>query len=272
MTDAEVKEQLRGKISIDYSNPIPDKQLDRMSGKRAREIFNSAVASHNLLSITSIKGEDLCIDDDHCYIMCYTHPCQDLSIAGEQAGMKKGSGTRSGLLWEVERILNECKVKPQVLLMENVPNLLSEAHRGDFGEWVRTLDAMGYVSQWEVLNSADFGIPQNRNRVFMVSIQGDYFYEFPKKTGRKYKLLDFCDDKAEEKYYIKKSGVEYIEKDREYRKSLEGEVGAVGINMDRIIDGMEVAGTVRCHLDKGLTEREKTTDAGVIEWQKGKPC
>ena len=151
MTDEEVKEQLRGKISIDYSNPIADKQLDRMSSKRAREIWNSAVSSHNLLSITGVHGEDLCIDDEHSYIMCYTYPCQDLSIAGEQAGMARGSGTRSGLLWEVERILKECPIKPQVLLMENVPNLLSEAHRGDFGEWVRVLDDMGYVSEWQVL-------------------------------------------------------------------------------------------------------------------------
>lgn len=202
------------------------------------------------------------VEDDNSYIAenVIVHNCQDLSIAGEQAGMKRESGTRSGLLWEVERILNECKVKPQVLLMENVPNLLSEAHRGDFGEWVRTLDAMGYVSEWEVLNSADFGIPQNRQRVFMVSVHGDYFYEFPQKTGRKYKLLDFCDDKADEKYYIKKSNVEYVEK---------GKTSESGIEiLNAEVDG--TSRTIKAHIGQTSMANFVRSDSfgatGVREW------
>lgn len=90
--------------------------------------------------------------------------------------MAKGSGTRSGLLWEIERILKECDELPQVLLMENVPEVIGQKNKDSFADWIAFLDSMGYKSKWEILNGTDFEIPQNRKRCFMVSVLGDYYH------------------------------------------------------------------------------------------------
>ena len=135
--------------------------------------------------------------------MTYSFPCQDLSVAGHQKGMKKGSGTRSGLLWEVERILDECKGNlPQVLLMENVPMVIAEKNIEDFYDWRGKLESLGYSNYVQILNAKDYGIPQNRARCFMVSILGEYSYEFPQKKPLEYMLKDFLEDKVDEKFYL----------------------------------------------------------------------
>lgn len=129
--------------------------------------------------------------DKYCYLLTYSFPCTDLSLAGKQAGMSKGSGTRSGLLWEVERLLDECNGNlPQVLLMENVPQVISSANIKDFAEWVAKLDSLGYHSEWQVLNATEFGVPQNRKRCFMVSVLGDYYYTFPHGKPLQKRLKD----------------------------------------------------------------------------------
>ena len=112
---------------------------------RVVEFDKYAIASYNAIhgtdfhtmDITQIKGADLGIvdTDKYCYIMTYSFPCQDLSVAGKQKGMTKGSGTRSGLLWEVERLLNEVYNLPQVLLMENVPQVHGKKNMDDFQIW-----------------------------------------------------------------------------------------------------------------------------------------
>lgn len=109
LTESEVKKWLVGRISSNYSDPLTETQINRLSEKEVRKIYNNMIASHNLGSITKIKGEELSITetDKYCYVLTYSFPCQDLSSAGKGAGMEKGSGTRSGLLWEVERLLNE---------------------------------------------------------------------------------------------------------------------------------------------------------------------
>lgn len=125
--------------------------------------------------------------------------------------MTKGSGTRSGLLWEVERILNECKEKdslPQVLLMENVPDVIGSKNYDDFMKWYAALENMGYQSYYKVLNAKNYGIPQNRERCFMISILGDYNYTFPKPIPLKLKLKDMLEESADEKYYISNSKIE----------------------------------------------------------------
>ena len=124
--------------------------------------------------------------------------------------MKKGSGTRSGLLWEVERILNECDELPQILLMENVPQVLSEKYLPDFQDWMQFLENKGYNNYYQVLNAKDYGIPQNRARCFMVSILGDYTYEFPQPIPLKLRLKDMLEDNVEEKYYLSERMVRCI--------------------------------------------------------------
>lgn len=116
--------------------------------------------------------------------------------------MTKGSGTRSGLLWEVERLLDECTELPQVLLMENVPQVIGQKNIKDFQSWRSKLESLGYSNYVQLLNAKDYGIPQNRNRCFMVSILGEYHYTFPKKKKLELKLKDLLEDKVDEKYYL----------------------------------------------------------------------
>lgn len=177
---------------------------------RICEVNKYAVASYNTVhktnfttsDITQIHAGDLGITetDKYEYIMTYTFPCTDLSAAGKQKGMGKGSGTHSGLLWEVERLLKETKELPQVLLMENVPGVIGRKNINDFAEWVAFLDKLGYHSKWELLNAKDFGIAQNRNRCFMISILEDCYYNFPVETIRTKPLIDFLE--FDKKYII----------------------------------------------------------------------
>lgn len=127
--------------------------------------------------------------------------------------MTKGSGTRSGLLWEVERILNECKDKdslPQVLLMENVPDVIGTKNYEDFMKWYAALENMGYQSYYKVLNAKNYGIPQNRESCFMVSILGDYNYTFPKPIPLELRLKDMLEESVDDKYYISNSKIESL--------------------------------------------------------------
>ena len=154
--------------------------------------------------ITQIHGSDLgIVDTDHyCYLMTYSFPCQDLSLAGKQQGMSKGSGTRSGLLWEVERLLNETENLPQLLLMENVPQVHGAKNLADFEEWIKFLEDKGYSNFYQDLNAKDFGVAQNRNRCFMVSILGDYCFYFPTPRKLDKVMKDYLEDSVDEKYYI----------------------------------------------------------------------
>lgn len=180
---------------------------------RICEFDKYAVASYNAIhgtsfetsDITKIHASDLAIvdTDKYEYILTYSFPCQDLSNAGKQRGMAKGTGTRSGLLWEVERLLNEMDELPQILIMENVPAVVGEKNKDDFFKWVQFLSSKGYTNKWQILNGKDFGIPQNRERCFMVSYLGDYLYEFPQGFPLKLRLKDVLEDEVDEKYYIK---------------------------------------------------------------------
>lgn len=175
------------------------------------EIDNYCILSYNAIhgtnfhpqDITKIKGKDLEIVelDKYEYVLTYSFPCTDVSLAGKRQGMAKDSGTRSALLWEVERIMKELKELnqlPQILLMENVPHVINN----DFNEWQSFLDSIGYSNYTEILNAKDYGIPQNRNRCFMVSIFGDYNYLFPPKQKLELRLKDFIEDEVDEKYYL----------------------------------------------------------------------
>lgn len=123
-----------------------------------------------------------------------------------KADWEKGLSTRSGLLWEVERILKELPKEelPDVLLMENVPQVHSEQNANDFMSWQDCLNSLGYFNFIKDLNAKDYGIPQNRERCFMVSILSNDFisYEFPKPIKLEKVMKDFLEDEVDEKYYI----------------------------------------------------------------------
>lgn len=175
-----------------------------------------AVASYNAvhgtdfptMDITKVHADDLNICDTEAftYLLTYSFPCTDLSVAGKQMGMSKGSGTRSGLLWEVERILTEIHESggelPQILFMENVPQVHADANRVDFQNWIDFLTSLGYVSYWQDLNAKNYGVAQNRERCFMFSFLGEYNYHFPQQIPLKKKLKDYLEYDVDEKYYI----------------------------------------------------------------------
>ncbi|MCM1259243.1 MAG: DNA (cytosine-5-)-methyltransferase [Roseburia sp.] len=179
---------------------------------RVVEFDKYAIKSYNAIhgknfpvtDITQLKGKDLGITetDKYCYIMTYSFPCQDLSLAGKRKGMKKGNNTRSSLLWEVERLLVQTRCLPQVLLMENVPQVHKQENMTDFQKWIDFLGSMGYSSYWQDLNAKDYGVAQNRNRCYMVSILGEYNYKFPNPTPLQKTMKDYLEDEVEEKYYI----------------------------------------------------------------------
>ena len=203
-------------ISNNYNEPMTKQQIMRLSKTKKKTIFNNICATHNLVNIQQVKGQDLEITDKnkYDYILTYSFPCQDLSLAGKGKGMSDTS-TRSGMLWEVERILKELKETdslPQVLLMENVPQVHSVDNTPDFNKWQIELNKLGYKNYWEDLIATDYGIPQTRNRCFMVSILGDYNYTFSRKQELKLRLKDLLEDNVDEKYFISDKLIRYYDK------------------------------------------------------------
>lgn len=183
---------------------------------RVVEFDKYAIASYNAvhgtdfptMDITKVHAEDLniCGTETFTYLLTYSFPCTDLSVAGKQAGMSKGSGTRSGLLWEVERILTEIRDSngelPQILFMENVSQVHGKKNINDFEKWLGFLESLGYTNYWQDLNAKNYGVAQNRNRCFMFSFLGNYSYDFPQPIPLKKKLKDYLEDNVDEKYYI----------------------------------------------------------------------
>ena len=215
-----VNELFKMGVSADYNKSCNMDQLKRMKEDKLRLIYNSIKCSHNLVDISRVKGADLeCIDQDHTYIMTYSFPCQDLSVAGNRKGMADTT-TRSGLLWEVERILTEQKELEKqnkgcmcsVLLMENVIQIHSEKDMIHFRKWINRLEELGYQNYWQDLIATDYGIPQTRNRCFMISIYGNYSYNFPKPITLKLRLKDLLEENVDEKYFLSDSQISTIQK------------------------------------------------------------
>lgn len=176
------------------------------------EVDKRAVRSYNAIhgtkysptDIKKVKGWDLEIidTDSFVYLMTYSFPCVDLSLAGTKYGFKEGSGTRSSLLWEVKRILEETSNLPQVLLMENVTQIHNEKNRGSFKAWLKFLESKGYKNFWKDLNSKDYGVAQSRKRTIMVSFLGDGWFKFPKPHKLKKKMSDYLETDVESKYFL----------------------------------------------------------------------
>ena len=180
---------------------------------RVVEFDKYAMASYNAIHGTNFETSNICdvggVDlgirdtDVYTYIMTYSFPCQDLSVAGKMRGMAEGSGTRSSLLFEVGRLLDEVEELPQILLMENVPQVISKKNEEAFTKWKNTLEWKGYKNYIQLLNAKDYGVAQSRNRCFMVSILGEQGYQFPKPIPLNKCMKDYLEDEVDEKYYIK---------------------------------------------------------------------
>ena len=179
----------------------------------AVEIDKYAIASFNAIHNTNFKTQDITTwNKDLKDIDLITHgsPCQDFSIAGKQAGGDLGTGTRSSLMYETIRIVGQ--VRPKYVLWENVKNILSKKHKHNFEAYIETMNILGYNSYYKVLNAKDYGIPQNRERVYTVSIRKDIDtgYEFPEKEDIKLRLKDMLEDEVDEKYYLNDTQIERI--------------------------------------------------------------
>ena len=169
-------------------------EIDKFAIKSYEAIHGEV---NNLGDISLVDPNDV---PDHD-LFTYSFPCQDISVAGKGKGFEKGAGTRSGLLWECEKVIRA--KKPKYLLMENVKNLVSKKFKPGFEEWLQALEEFGYSNYYSVLNAKDYGIPQNRERVFCVSILGEHEpYKFPEKETLELRLKDILEHEVDEKFYL----------------------------------------------------------------------
>lgn len=176
-------------------------EIDKYAS-RSYAAIHGVDESMNLGDITKIDESSLPKDID---LITYGFPCQDISLAGKQKGLfnEDGTQTRSGLFFEALRIIEA--TKPKVAIAENVKNLTGKKFKPQFELVLKSLEEAGYHNYWKVLNAKDFGIPQNRERVFIVSIRKDvdnYAFRFPSPVPLAYKLKDFLEDEVDEKFYL----------------------------------------------------------------------
>lgn len=176
-------------------------EIDKFAIKSYEAIYGS---TRNYGDISKVEKLD------YADLWTYGFPCQDISVAGKQAGIIKGE-TRSGLLYEVKRLLDvsaENGELPKWLIMENVKALCGKRFKAQFDEWLQVLDGMGFNNYWKVMNAKDYGIPQNRERVFAVSIRKDIDkgYNFPLPVDLEKNMGDFLEKNVPEKYYINGTG------------------------------------------------------------------
>lgn len=158
------------------------------------EIDKYAVKSYNAINGTNFEPQDITKWDKDIEVDLIMHgsPCQDFSIAGKQRGADEGSGTRSSLMYETVRIVT--KLKPKYVIWENVKNVLSAKHRHNFEAYLEKMQSLGYENFYQVLNAKDYEIPQNRERIFTVSILNGGDFEFPLKKELKTRLKDVLED------------------------------------------------------------------------------
>lgn len=193
-------------IGIDYEL-VGFSEIDKYAIKSYCAIHN-VNESLNLGDITKIEKEKL-----PRFIDLITHgsPCQDFSVAGLQAGGDIGSKTRSSLMWNTVDIVEWCL--PKYVIWENVKNLLSKKHRHNFDSYIEIMDKLGYNSYYQVLNAKDYGIPQNRERVYTISIRKDIDkgnFKFPEKEELKLRLKDMLENEVKGKYYLNDERVKKI--------------------------------------------------------------
>ena len=181
----------------------------------------------NLGDISKIDVNDIPEHD----LFTYSFPCQDLSVAGKQKGL--GEGTRSGLLYECEKVIEHCK--PKYLLLENVKNLVGKKFKADFDKWLEYLEGLGYTNYWKVLNAKNYGVPQNRERVFVVSILGEHEpFEWPTPIPLDKCIRDILEEQVDEKYYLSEELIdrfkESINKATDYKQPKQiAEINQVGM-------------------------------------------
>ena len=187
-------------LGVDYE-VVNYCEIDKFASKSYSAI-HGIPETKNLWDITKVNVFNLPKDVD---LITYGFPCQDISLAGHQKGLfnEDGSLTRSGLFFKALDVIEYCK--PKVAIAENVKNLVGKKFKPQFDIVLDSLEDAGYNNYWKVLNAKDYGIPQNRERVFIVSIRKDIdneLFEFPKPYSLEKRLKDFLEPQVDEKYYL----------------------------------------------------------------------
>ena len=192
-------EKALDRLNIDYEL-VAFSEIDKYATKSYCAI-HGVDESMNLGDITKVDENSLPKDID---LITYGFPCQDISLAGKQKGLfnNDGTQTRSGLFFEALRIIEA--TKPKIAIAENVKNLTGKKFKEQFELVLKSLEEAGYSNYWKVLNAKDYGIPQNRERVFIISIRKDIDkgYEFPEPFPLQLRLKDMLDDEVDEKFYL----------------------------------------------------------------------
>jgi len=198
----------------EFDPETPNTPLERQPPVVAHNALFPQWADRNYGDMTKIDWEHF----PDCDLLFYSTPCQSISAAGLQHGFTEGSGTRSSIIWNVR---DAVKIKrPKFLCLENVKAMVSHKFVGMFNLWQHELERLGYANFAQVLNAKDYGVPQNRERIFLVSIRldglegldGSVRFHFPKPFPLERRLKDVLEDKVDEKYYLSDKMLEYFQR------------------------------------------------------------
>lgn len=204
------------KINVPLDYKTFENRARKLKNNKLRDMYLANKLTNNYGDIQNINPKELPDFD----FFTYSFPCQDISVAGFQNGLNIDSGTRSSLLWECCKIIEE--KKPKYLMMENVKNLVGKKHKKNFDDFLEYLESLGYKNKWAVLNARDFGIPQNRERVFCISIlDEDMDFEFPKPIELNKYLYDILEENVADSFYLKKNQVMDTKIEQEYSYCLD---------------------------------------------------
>ncbi len=246
--DISVIDEYLSKFSFSATS-VEKTNIKRLTEDQRRDLYRANIQAKNYGSIVDIQGKNLPEMD----LLVYSFPCQDLSTGGLGKGMKKGSGTRSGLLWEIERLLKEMKELgrlPEYLLLENVKTIKASKNLDDLNEWLSFLESMGYSNNdCMILNSLDFGVPQDRERAFIVSHLGEKLdiagrIESLKKP-RKFKIKKFIKSNYINKIYKVEADIAQLNKtpSRDVMWDING----------KTISNHTIIRTITCNMDRTHT-------------------
>ena len=235
------------------------------------EIDKYAIKSYETIyGATRNYGDISKVDKlDYADLWTYGFPCQDISVAGMQQGIVRGE-TRSGLLYEVQRLLAMSAVYgelPKYLILENVKNLVGKKFKPDFDSWLEWLNDLGYNNYWQVINAKDCGIPQNRERVFVVSIRKDIDkgFSFPPKIPLTTTMADFLEDEVDEKFYITDAYIKHADESATDSRERERVEGILISNQGKEVGKTtDVCSTLMARDYKGFGNQTMT---GVIEYE-----
>lgn len=248
----------------------------------------SEIDRHAIKGYEAIHGKVNVLGDitkiDHlpeCDLITYSWPCQSVSIAGMKAGMVEGSGTESSLLWEVGRLLKDMRerdVLPEYLVAENVDAVLNKLNIGEFRRWIMMLSELGYTSSYRIMNAKDYGTPQNRRRMFMVSTltHGSFVFPRPCPDGRI--LRDILEDDVDESYFLSEKRIATFEKHRKRNEANGNKFGwRVHVLTDearereggRIADGQHQTRQIQSDLHRNSPEGSNESHRIPMRYQVG---